>query len=217
MNKLLIGLLAVSGWLMPLQMVAAAGTEVGPAMPATVVDGAATATSTAQVDVVAQTLALVQVPDLRFETVKVSDLIKGDVSVALVSGQVTKDGEGPGFDGDDQEQIVVEDFRGTNNGWQLQLKLDPFQLADSTATIAPTQAKFAPSNAMGINTVGIALTADDFAGSDASIVSAPVNRGSGTTTVQITTATMTLPQTGNVLAGDYRAPLNWLLISGPQP
>ncbi|WP_125708760.1 WxL domain-containing protein [Lacticaseibacillus porcinae] len=217
MKHWMIGLLLLIG-LWPNQPVSAADpTDVGPAMPAVVVDGNATATSTAQVDVVAQTLALVQVPDLRFQAVKVKDLIQGPQTLAMVSGSVTKDGEGPGFDGDDQEQIVVEDFRGTNSGWQLLVKLDAFQLADSSTTLMPMQASFAPTNAIGTNASGMTLSATDFADNDAPVVVAPMNRGTGTTTIQIATASLTLPQTKSVLAGDYRAPLNWLLVSGPQP
>ncbi|KRL52322.1 hypothetical protein FD01_GL002575 [Lacticaseibacillus manihotivorans DSM 13343 = JCM 12514] len=217
MKYWVIGLLLLSG-LWPSQSVLAADpTDVGPAMPAVVVDGNATATSTAQVDVVAQTLALVQVPDLRFQAVKVKDLIQGPQTLAMVSGSVTKDGEGPGFDGDDQEQIVVEDYRGTNSGWQLLVKLDAFQLADSSQTIMPTLAQFGPTNAMGVNVSGVGLSDANFADNDAPVVVAPADRGTGTTTIQIATASLTLPQTKSVLAGDYRAPLNWLLVSGPQP
>lgn len=207
----LLGALMVSA-MMPGQVVFAAD-----ALPATVVDGEATATSTAQVNVMAESLALIQVPDLHFRSLNVSDLINGPVTLELISGAVTKDGEGPGFDGDDQKQIVVEDFRGTNSGWQLLVKLDAFQLAETSTTITPQSAQFAPSNATGTNATGIALANADFAGNEAPVVTAPIDRGSGTTTVLISTANLTLPQTSNVLAGDYRAPLDWLLLSGPQP
>lgn len=206
-----VSILALSA-MMPSQVVLAADS-----LPATVVDGAATAISTAQVNVMGESLALLQVPDLQFESLNVGDLIDHRVTLALASGAVTKDGQGPGFDGDDQKRIVVEDFRGTNSGWQLLVKLDAFQLVGTSTTLTPQSAQFATSNATGTNATGIALANVDFAGMEAPVVTAPIDRGSGTTTLAITAATLTLPQTGNVLAGDYRAALDWLLLSGPQP
>lgn len=182
-----------------------------------VVDGPAIASNTAQVEVTGQSLALLQVPDLRFEAVNVEALIQGAKTLSLASGVVTKDGAGPGFDGDDQKQIVVSDLRGTNSGWQLLVKLDAFQLADTQTALMPTSATFAPSPATGVNVAGIALKPLNFADTDAPVVVAPAGRGTGVTTVAITSASVTLPQTKNALAGDYRAPLNWLLVSGPLP
>ena len=76
-----VSILALSA-MMPSQVVLAADS-----LPATVVDGAATAISTAQVNVVGESLALLQVPDLQFESLNVGDLIDHHVTLALASGK----------------------------------------------------------------------------------------------------------------------------------
>ena len=200
--------------LRPSQVVRAAATDVGAAIP---IDGPTTASTIVQVDVVGRPLALIQVPDLRFKAINVSDLIRAEKRLSLESGAVTKDGEGPGFDGDDHMQIVVSDLRGTDSGWQLLVKLDAFKLADTQTTIMPRSATFASSKITGDNVSEMTLANLNFVDHDTPVMVAPVGRGTGITTVSITAASVILPQINNALAGDYRAPLNWLLVSGPLP
>lgn len=200
--------------LKPSQAVLAADTDVGAAIA---IEGPTMASTIVQVDVVGQPLALIQVPDLRFKAINVRDLIREEKILSLESGAVTKDGEGPGFDGDDHMQIVVSDLRGTDSGWQLLVKLDAFKLADTPTTIMPRSATFASSKITGDNVAEMTLADLNFADHDTPVMVAPVGRGTGITTVSITAASVILPQINNALAGDYRAPLNWLLVSGPLP
>lgn len=175
------------------------------------------AISSAQFFIDGGTLALMQVPDLTFGRSSVGALIQGPQTLHLQAGSIPKDSDAPGFDGSANQQIVVRDFRGTNAGWTLTAQLGQFKNLTSAKTLTATKATLGDGGISGDNVQTIALANADFTSNATAILTAPVERGSGTTTAQLADATIDLPQTVNATAGEYRAPLNWVLGAQPTP
>ncbi|WP_461213965.1 WxL domain-containing protein [Lacticaseibacillus sp. GG6-2] len=203
MNKarslLLAGIAGLLAGLTPVTVHAADGAEL------TAGETAVTTTSNAQFNIEAGTLALLEMPNLVFSKASVSALVKGPETLTLA-------------DSEQDRTIVVQDFRGTNTGWSLSGELAAFDYAgDTTKTLTATAATFDPVTATGTNVDGVELRGTNFSGSSATLVNASADRGSGTTTIVVTGAELSLPKTINVQAGDYQAKLTWTLSAQPEP
>lgn len=172
----------------------------------------ASADSTAQFDVKAGTLALLAVPNLHFESKSVADLIHSEQTLRLDSAAVAPNTNSPAFDGNNDESIKVQDYRGTNGGWQLTAKLGDFT---GKKVITPSQIQIKGS-VSGDNTKSLAVSESSFVGEDTAILSAPEGDGTGVNEAKIDAGSLTLPQDREALFGTYQATINWSLSAVPE-
>lgn len=188
-------------------------TNVGAAYELADDNSTAAANSTAQFDLDAGTLALLAVPNLHFESKSVADLIHGEQTLNLDSGAVAANTNSPAFDGNDTKEIKVQDYRGSNTGWQLTAKLGSFT-GKKVITAEQIQLK---GTVTGDNVANMDLSDANFIGVDAAIVSAPADAGTGLTDVTVTSGSLTLPQDLNAVFGTYQGTINWSLSAVPTP
>ena len=172
----------------------------------------ASADSTAQFDVEAGTLSLLAVPNLHFESKSVADLIHGEQTLNLDTEAVAPNTNSPAFDGNNNESIKVQDYRGTNGGWQLTAKLGDFT---GKKVITPSQIQIKGS-VSGENTKSLAVSESSFVGEDTAILSAPEGDGTGVNEAKIDAGSLTLPQDREALFGTYQATINWSLSAVPE-
>ena len=167
------------------------------------------ANSTAQFDLTAGTLALYAVPNLHFQSGSIEKLISGAVTLNFDTEKVTPDDQN--FDGNNFQQLVVEDYRGTNAGWQVTANLGAFSgkkaiTADQITLDGPVG---------GSNTTNVSFTNANFAGTNATVLNAPQDAGSGLTNVEVVEGELVLPEDNAALAGTYQATVNWALVTAP--
>lgn len=167
-------------------------------------DDTAAANSVVQFTIEPGKLSLKAVPNLHFGTGQVQSVIAGPVTLGLADGNVTPGSEG--YDGNDAKSIQVLDYRGTNTGWDLTAKLDPFA---GSASLTATRLTL-EGTATGDNFSGN-LGTGNLAAATAGVLTPRQGQGSGETTGKIQAANLTLPQTVNAIAGEYRATIVWTL------
>ena len=170
--------------------------------------GTVEADSIAQVNIEGGDLVLKAVPNLSFESKNVKDLITDDVNFQLANGAVDN---GPtAWDGNNSKTIEVDDYRGTIAGWTLKADLKGFTGATSiNATRLILNGDIKGGDLSG------KLSNSNIANAGATVLSAEANKGAGPVTVDITSATLTLPQTLKVKAGNYTATVVWTLSAEP--
>ena len=167
------------------------------------------ANSTAQFDLTAGTLALDAVPNLHFKSGSIENLISGEVTLKFDTEKVTPDDQN--FDGNNFQQIVVHDYRGTNAGWQVTANLGAFS-GKKTIT-AKNITLDGPVG--GSNIANVSFTGANFAGTTATLLDAPQDAGSGITNTEIVVGDLVLPEDNAALAGTYQATVNWALVTAP--
>lgn len=159
-------------------------------------------------------LWLVKAPDVHFASVKLADLIKGNVTTDWDSNTVTNQtGDKPeNADG----ALQVSDLRGTSAGWNLTASVD--QPTNGTTPLNGTLV-LGFNNAVADNltatpATGASLSTD---GTPATIWSAAANSGQGDNTAAIDTAAtkFTLNKDAAASKGVYDATVTWTLMSGP--
>lgn len=203
-------------WLLAL----AAGLAAGPTIPVAAADedtpeqttvgaGAAangdatTANSVADFDLEGGTLALVAVPVLHFERASVAELINGSKTLKT--------------QGELAPQLQVNDYRGSNAGWQVTAKLGAFQLTGAAdRQLIADSIQLGQATVTGDNTATLAIDSKNFSGIANTVLAAPQGKGSGQTSAKIAAAALTLPQDVTILAGNYEATIDWTLTAAPQ-
>lgn len=171
----------------------------------------AEADTTAQVDILAGNLSLKAVPNLNFGQKTVQEFIDGQNTFGLNDAAIT--GEKPGYDGNSNKLIQVEDYRGSNNGWNLTASLDNFT---GPVKITPTGLSL-KGNIDGTNLKGT-FDIQNIVGSGTTVIDATAATGAGSTTATLSDATLTLPENKAPKAGTYQAKVVWTLSSvAPTP
>lgn len=196
-------------------VVSAAGTEANN-LSSTTGDGFALgetdqsvdAESIAQLNIEGEALVLKAVPNLNFGQKTVKEFIDGNNSFDLVADSVNN-GE-KGYDGNSAKLIQVEDYRGTNAGWVLKAQLGEFDTGGNIKVNSLTLS----GDPKGDNFSG-ELSTDSIAGSGANLLNAPAGDGTGSTTVTLKTAKLTLDSNEAPLAGTYQATVTWTLGAEP--
>ena len=174
----------------------------------------AKANSTAEFTVEAGKLTLDAVPDMQFGATSVKKIIEGNVALPYLNGDVsdaktTHDGNKTGL-------VRVSDFRGSDAGWSLSLKLGQFtNINDKTQApftgitmdlgVTPTKDTTLVNTKTGLEpgqSFELAATNADKQGS-----------GQNDFTVDATKTKLSIAQNENVKAGTYQADLTWTLAN----
>lgn len=169
-------------------------------------NGTGKADSTAEVVVNPGKLSLLKVPDLNFGTVDVKQLITDAKTLELVDGTVIS--KGTSYDGSADQKITVEDYRGSNNGWNLTASLDKFTGPED---IIPTSLSL-KGNIDGTNLTDT-FDISNIVGTEPTVIAASAATGAGSTTATLTGATLVLPKDTTPKAGTYQAKVVWTLSS----
>lgn len=176
----------------------------------------ATADSTAEVIVNPGKLSLNKVPNLNFGSADVKDLIAGEKEFPLLNGNLGS--SSTNYDGNANQVIEVQDYRGSNVGWTLTANLDQFRgtkgdtIEASKLVLDGTPA----STADGIP--GTLKNGVNVASQAGIVLSAGDGSGSGVTSVTLNSGTvLTLPEQNKIVADAYQAKIVWTLAATPAP
>ncbi|KRL11063.1 WxL domain-containing protein [Schleiferilactobacillus perolens] len=185
-------------------------------------DTPAKAKSTAEFTVQAGELQLVAVPDLNFGQISVGKILSGGkqeldnngVKTDSTSKNVTA------FDGNSAGKLIVNDLRGTGEGWRLSTSLAN-EFKSLTANAPVLNGIKLNLTATGTNQVSgtVALNGTDIDATGKQVASAASGLGKESTTWNITgstNASLTLPGQGVDVPNDavYQADITWTLVAG---
>lgn len=186
---------------------------------------AQTGASTAEFTVNAGDLTLVSVPNLQFGNVNVADLQStGDETFTLQqAGNTVVGTQSPTSAADDTPQgnstgdLTVNDYRGTNSGWTLTASLSQFSNGSSTlsGTIVLSNLTMTNSVSATIPTIQPAVIASSDTATPYKIEVAAKNAGQGSNTAAITSSTLALIKSNDVVNGTYDATMTWTLTNAP--
>ncbi|WP_461219225.1 WxL domain-containing protein [Lapidilactobacillus salsurivasis] len=160
-----------------------------------------TGNSVGEFEVTGGALNLASVPDMRFASVTVSDLLTNETTTAAYqNAEVTKDGAKK------SDALTVEDYRGTGDSdWKVTAKLGAF--TNAGADSIEGSIKYQGNNAASGSSISATET-DVWSGANAT------TNGSGhvtaTTTADETSLTLSKSK-GTVLTGSYDADITWTL------
>lgn len=177
------------------------------------VTGKAEADSTAEVVVNPGTLSLYKVPNLNFGSVDVQKLIGGGDTLALKNGALSSDAKT--FDGDSEQIIGVQDYRGTNAGWVLTASLSNFS-GDKGGTIKADNLSLSGDLTSKAGTLGTFDQDVKITDQDTTVLSAAKDGGTGDNSLKLNNQTqLVLPAVKDALAGTYQAKVVWTLSVVP--
>lgn len=185
---------------------------------ATAKDGnPAIGTSTAEFQVTPGDLTLDKVPDLKFVGTSVKDIVAGNVTLNLDSGNVTKTDRAKTNNGTADLNLEVSDYRGGTTGWDLYAQLSPFKAIDSNDTLEATELNLSLKDSDSDNPIKSIGTKDIVATNTATPILTTAkdsDEGLGKNILSVLTGEktqLTIPQNKKVKAGTYQADVTWTL------
>ena len=160
-----------------------------------------TGNSVGEFEVTGGALNLVSVPDMRFASVTVSDLLtKETTTAAYQDAEVTK------ADAKKSNALTVEDYRGTgDSSWKVTAQLGAFTNADAEPIVGSINYK-------GDNKASGSIISDKATDVWSGAVAATNGSGQVTATTAADGTSLTLEKpVGKVLTGSYDADITWTL------
>lgn len=174
-------------------------------------------------------LILMKIPDLRFAKAdgtnpKVADIMNGTTLNYVDGNTVKKSADAVRIDGADGI-IEVQDYRGTNAGWNLSAKMDKptyeGTVIDGTLNLKAAISKFTNVDAGGNLNASLVAggdAAEIWAAKAADATASPAfaGEGAGVNDAEVSTDTTFVSQANpNAVKGQYDATITWTLAGTP--
>ncbi|TGD19038.1 cell surface protein [Levilactobacillus suantsaiihabitans] len=184
----------------------------------------AEAMSNAQFSVTGGMLTLNAVPNVLLSSTTVNDLQQTTQTLKMASGSTTV---GTGYDGNNNGNLNVSDYRGTHAGWSLTVGMGPFTLLSGSASAITnsslnlffTQGASDNTETPAPNAVALpqGTVTNDWIANPETVWNAPAQTGEGSNTATLNSdeTDLQIGKQSNVSAGTYDSTLYWALQDAP--